>query len=474
MKKTCLLTWLVLFVCLPALWGQNEVAARIDQLLSGNLLVTSDVGISIYDLTDSVPLYVYRDQKMARPASTEKLITSITHLARLGMDCRFANSVAYTGSLDDDGVLHGDLYVHGGFDPEFMDNDMDELITQLKRRGLRRVKGKVYGDVSFMDSLYYGAGWCWDDAPYDFQPMLSPLMFHKGYVEVTAVPGVGSAPAKISVVPASSYYTVDNRTVPYGAGGEEFNVDRDWMHGANRLIFTGDVSRITKKTITVSGSAEFFMQVFLERAREQKMMMKRFGGFKAMPPEATALAEQGHTTADVLHRALKVSDNLSAEALFYHLGAWQKGADSCHVSAADGVKAIKEFIKELGYDPDSYEVHDGCGVSLYDYVTPELMLAYLKYAYQRPEIYKEIFDALPVAGVDGTLKNRMKRGRAFGNVRAKTGSVSGISTLAGYLHTANGHEVAFVIMNQNVMDAKKARTFQDEICELLCSMKTLR
>ena len=471
MRKSCLLTCLVLFVCLPALWGQTTVTAKIDQLLGDDLLVTSDVGISIYDLTDSIPIYTYRDKKMARPASTEKLITSITHLARLGMDCRFTTTVKYTGRLDDDGVLHGDLYVRGGFDSEFMDSNMDELVTDIKRVGLTRVKGKVYGDVSFMDSLYYGAGWCWDDAPYDFQPMLSPLMFHKGYVELTATPdGIGK-PAKIALTPLSSYYSVDNRTVSSQLEGAKFNVDRDWMHNDNKLLLTGYVSAKSNRIITVYGSENFFMHAFMERARGQEITMKRFGGFATTPLDAQMLIEKSHSTADVLHRALKVSDNLSAEALFYHLGAWQKGKDTCSVSAKDGVAAIKQFIKEFGLEPDSYEIHDGCGVSLYDYVTPELMLAYLKYAYQRPEIYKEIFDALPVAGIDGTLKNRMKKGKAFGNVRAKTGSVSGISTLAGYLRADNGHELAFVIMNQDVMDTKKARTFQDRLCELLCTMK---
>lgn len=471
MKKNCLLACFVLFACLPALWGQSAVTAKIDQLLSDDLLVTSDVGISVYDLTDSIPIYNYRDKKMARPASTEKLITSITHLARLGMNCRFTTAVKYTGRIDDDGVLHGDLYVCGGFDPEFMDNDMDELVTDLKRVGLTKVKGKVYGDVSFMDSLYYGAGWCWDDAPYDFQPMLSPLMFHKGYVEVAAMPDGAGKPAKISLTPLSSYYSVDNQTVSSQVESPQFSVNRDWMHNDNRLFLSGNVSAKSNTIITVYGSAEFFMHAFMERAHGQEITMKRFGGFETTPSDAQLFIEKSHTTADVLRRALKVSDNLSAEALFYHLGAWQKGKDSCDISAKDGVVAIKEFIKELGFNSENYEIHDGSGVSLYDYVTPELMLAYLKYAHQRPEIYKEIFDALPVAGIDGTLKGRMRNGKAFGNVRAKTGTVSGISTLAGYLRADNGHELAFVIMNQNVADTKKAHTFQDRVCELLCTMK---
>ncbi|WP_321478802.1 D-alanyl-D-alanine carboxypeptidase/D-alanyl-D-alanine-endopeptidase [uncultured Bacteroides sp.] len=469
MKKSCFFICFVLFVRVSPMWGQG-IASSMNRLLSSNLFATSDVGLSIYDLTDDAPLYVYRDKKMARPASTEKLITSIAYLARLGLSSKFYTRVYYTGHLGRNGTLYGDLYVHGGFDPEFMDSDMDKLIAELKDTGLTKVKGKIYGDVSFMDSLYYGAGWCWDDAPYEFQPMLSPLMLHKGCLEVIATSSLSNKIPQVRIRPFSSYYTVTNKMTSNAEGNKSFSVDRDWMNGGNNLLLTGSVCGTKKKMVTVSRPASFFMHVFMERACRKGILMKCFGGFKMLPSNVTSLLEYSHSTSEVLRPALKESDNLSAEALFYHLGAWHKGVDSCFISAKDGVDAIKGFIDELGYDPDDYEIYDGCGVSLYNYVTPELMLAFLKYAYSKPEIYKELIDALPIAGIDGTLKNRMKKGRALRNVRAKTGSLSGISTLVGYLHAANGHEVAFVIMNQNVMKTKEARAFQDKVCELLCGM----
>ena len=117
------------------------------------------------------------------------------------------------------------------------------------------------------------------------------------------------------------------------------------------------------------------------------------------------------------------------------------------------------------------KIADGCGLSNYDYLSPALLVDFLKFAYSRTDIFRKLYKALPVAGIDGTLKNRMKKGSAFKNVHAKTGSYTAINTLAGYLKMANGHQVAFAIMNQNVLSAAKARNFQNKVCEILVNCK---
>ena len=121
----------------------------------------------------------------------------------------------------------------------------------------------------------------------------------------------------------------------------------------------------------------------------------------------------------------------------------------------------------LGFNPDNYKIADGSGVSMYNYVSPRLLLEYLKYAYYHRGIFLPLYDSLPIAGVDGTLQNRMKQGKAKGNVRAKTGSVTGVSSLAGYVKAGNGHQLAFVIINQNVLKLSRARAFQDKLCDML-------
>ena len=127
---------------------------------------------------------------------------------------------------------------------------------------------------------------------------------------------------------------------------------------------------------------------------------------------------------------------------------------------------MDSLIIGFGFEPQHYDLVDGSGLSLYNYVSAELEIAFLRYAYQRDGIFPALYASLPVAGVDGTLKNRMRRSPARGKVRAKTGTLTGVATLAGYVQASNGHWLAFCIMNQGQCKARSARDFQDRVCTL--------
>ena len=148
--------------------------------------------------------------KLSRPASTMKLLTTITALTYLDTNEPFKTEVWCDGALQGD-TLQGDLYVVGGFDPEFGDDGMNSLVNQIAALPIRVITGKVYGDVSMKDSLHFGSGWAWDDNPEAFQPYLSPLMYDKGTVSVVVTPGAnkGSAP-QVEVLPKSSYYKAND------------------------------------------------------------------------------------------------------------------------------------------------------------------------------------------------------------------------------------------------------------------------
>ena len=128
---------------------------------------------------------------------------------------------------------------------------------------------------------------------------------------------------------------------------------------------------------------------------------------------------------------------------------------------------VNALIRSLGFDPDDYNVADGSGLSLYNYTTPELVVQLLRYAWKRNNIYLHLFPALPIAGVDGTLERRMCSGNAFSNVHAKTGTLRGVSTLAGYATASNGHMICFCIMNQGIRSNSAAHRFQDKVCQII-------
>lgn len=462
-----ILLFLILSSCLPTLWGQEVLSSRINSLLK-TLPEGSEVGISVYDLTTGKSLYTHRDTKLSRPASTMKLLTAITALSRPDADEPFRTEVWYQGTIEQD-TLRGDLYVIGGFDPEFDELSMDTLVNGVAGFPFSVVSGNVYGDLSMKDSLYWGAGWAWDDTPEAYQPYLSPLMYHKGTITVTAVPG--AAPGDTAIVscsPESSYYTLTNTALTRTPSAGKFTVTRDWLRNGNNITVTGNVVGKRSTDINVYSSQDFFMHAFLEKLRSRGIEVPYKYAYSEFIPDSLSacMARWECPVQDVLTQIMKESDNLSAEALLCRLGSQAGGKK--YVSAKEGIAEIEKMITQLGHNPDRYKIADGCGLSNYDYLSPALLVDFLTFAYSRTDVFRKLYKALPIAGVDGTLKYRMKQSKAYKNVHAKTGSYTAINALAGYLKAANGHEIAFAIMNQNILSAAKAREFQDKVCAVLC------
>ncbi|MCR6504869.1 D-alanyl-D-alanine carboxypeptidase/D-alanyl-D-alanine endopeptidase [Bacteroides muris (ex Fokt et al. 2023)] len=489
MKRILLL--LILSVCLLPLWAQEAVAlvkplsARIDALIEHKLPAGSNVAISVYDLTAGKPLYGYQADKLSRPASTMKLLTTITALARPEADEPFRTEVWYQGTIERD-TLQGDVYVIGGFDPEFDEEALDSLVAAVARFPFSVIRGKVYGDVSMKDSLYWGSGWLWDDTPYSFQPYLSPLMLNKGVVKVTATPGERGDSARLECTPASSYYTLTNKTQSRTPSAGRFRVSRDWLVNGNNITVTGNVDARRTGTVNIFSSQDFFMHTFMERLQARGIRCIPTAGAESeafetvVKPSAVAssylfgefrrdslsvrMAFYETPVQDVVKQIMKESDNLNAEAMLCRLGVQSSGKK--RVSAEDGLSAVRMLIKKLGHNPDRYNLADGCGLSNYNYISPELLVSFLRYAYSRTDVFRKLYKALPIGGVDGTLEFRMKKGTpSHRNVHAKTGSFTAVNCLAGYLKARNGHEIAFAVMNQNALSGREARAFQDAVCD---------
>ncbi|MDR3117851.1 MAG: D-alanyl-D-alanine carboxypeptidase/D-alanyl-D-alanine-endopeptidase [Mediterranea sp.] len=466
MRTKILAAALLLIAGLTASRAQDSLQDRLDRLVETALPEASEVGIAVYDLTARKPLYSYQAHKLCRPASTMKLLTVITALSRLKTGETFTTEVWYKGTIVSD-TLRGDLYVVGGFDPEFDDNAMDKLAGRVRTLPFSVIKGKVYGDVTMKDSLYWGSGWAWDDNPASFQPYLSPLIYHKGIVKITATPAAAKGePAILTCEPASTFYTLSNETKTGTPAAGKFSVSRNWLENKNDLVVKGNVDNRRVGEVNVVSSGDFFMHAFIERLQQKGITVQQPCGYAEFVHDATAVhvASTECPLQQVVEQTMKKSDNLNAEALLCKLaGRWK-------ASSADGLAAIKEQIKKVGHDPDNYRIADGCGLSNYNCLSPALLVDFLKYAYSQTYIFQSLYKSLPISGIDGTLQFRMRKGNAaYGKVHAKTGSFTGISALAGYLRTARGHDIAFAIMNQNILSPARANEFQNSLCELLCN-----
>ena len=206
------------------------------------------------------------------------------------------------------------------------------------------------------------------------------------------------------------------------------------------------------------------LDALLQKIRAQGIVVTGSCSEGRVPSDAAILTVRYSAMDPILTKMMKESDNLYAESMLYQVGALSGGTST--VKAAQSEE--KKIIESAGLNASAYRLADGSGLSLYNYLSAECEVMLLRYAYKHKNIFGTLCQSLPSAGVDGTLRRRMRNTAAQGNVMAKTGTLTGIYTLAGYCISPEKHMLAFCILNQGVMHANNARTFQDRVCVALC------
>lgn len=454
-------------VSLPAVsLDMDSVTESIDQIIYEELPEGTDIALMVYDLTNDTTLYAYREKVMCRPASVQKVVTTVTALASLGYDYSFCTSLRTQGKISD-GVLNGDLYLVGGLDPALTENELRSMVSDLKKAGVNRISGTVYADVSAMDSTYWASGWCWDDAPSSFQPYISPLMVHQGYVNIQVKPTVKGQAPDVTVSPGNSILRIDNRARTQDNSLGVLTITRDWMNNDNTVIIEGNCIRRQTKELSVVGSAGFTFSLFREYLADAGISYDNYS-WGTCPVMAHDVSTVSHGLSSIVKEALKESNNLFAEAMFLQTGRIQQPTG---VSFSSASRFTQNFVsRKFGLYPASYNIVDGCGLSVYDYFSPQFMVDMLTFIYSDKDLYSLIYRCLPISGVDGTLKTRLNDKFTLNKVHAKTGSVTGACTLAGYIRTADGRDLAFCIMNEGAIKMAPSRKIQDKICTYLCEL----
>ena len=482
-KTYSLLTFAILFIFSTNIFTQNinknhnagirDLASSINRLIDDPFFEKTLIAIDIFDLTDTVSLFSKNEKLLLRPASNMKLLTSAAALINLGEDYSFRTDLFHTGVINGS-TLYGDLYVVGGFDPDFTENDLDSLFRVIESLGIKNITGGIFGDISKKDSMYWGKGWMWDDDPEPTAPYLSSLNINDNSIEVFVEGSTIDSPAVVTLIPKTEFVNIKNNTVTVGPDvDEDFFVTRYWVNRNNTILIEGKIRKaevldssehLTK--VNLLYPEKYFLTLFKEKLEQQGIKIEKPIEIKIFPENAVYLTSIDRSIDTVLSVVNKESDNLSAEMIIYAMACKDSGSPA---SAANGLLAIKRFIDSLGLNSDNYFIADGSGVSHYNLVSAELLLEALKYMYyERKDLFELFFNSLPIAGEDGTLEKRMKNTSAQRNVHAKTGTLNGVSNLSGYVTARNGHLIAFSIMIQNfVHEYSKARNFQNMICELL-------
>ncbi len=472
MKKIIIGCLLLLQTTSFAQVSKTETVKELSTLLKDKYFQSCQISVDAYNITKNEPIFKHNEKLLFRPASNMKIITSATALQFLSPNFNFTTQVKYDGKIEN-GVLEGDLYFVGGFDPNFTSADLDSLILKLKEFGINKINGNLYTDVSNMDSLDWGLGWMWDDDPaYDF-PHLTPLPINKTCVIVAIEPTEIEEKAKINLIPESNYFKYVNNIITVNDKKSDLLATRDWINNSDSLIFEGNLSvNAISDTVTINikNTNNYFLTLAKEALLKNNIAFDGNCGVKTAEQNLLTVATKERTFGDVIVKLNKNSDNLSAEMTLRAL-AFQKYGK--YASAEKGIKLIDSLVTKIGLNPRNYRFVDGSGVSHYNLVSVELLNRILIYLTQNePELFGILYDSFPIAGVDGTLKYRMKKGNAFNNVHAKTGTLSGVSSLSGYLSAKNGDLISFSINTQNFIGSSKTvRDFQDKICEILSNME---
>lgn len=477
MKKYLCFPLLIIFNLTSFSQSKSTVVSKLDKLLSNKFFESTHVAVDIYDLTTKESLYRKNYKSLMHPASNMKILTSVAGLFFLGPDYNFETTLYYKGEINDN-LLDGDLYVVGGFDPEFSLADLDYFVEAIDSLGIEEINGNLYADVSRIDTLFWGEGWMWDDDPSTDSPYLSSLNINMNSVDVFVIGTKVGERANVVINPYSQYFEIVNETVTVPPDSRNsYWVTRDWINRKNAIIVTGEVREKEKISgnehpfgLNVVQPDMYFLTLFEESLERRGIKINGKKGNFWLPYSALHIRTFLRPFLGVIKGLNKKSLNLNAEMVLYALAEKFFGKPA---TAKNGIKVINTLISLVGMDPTKYKLVDGSGLSRYNLVSAELITEILKYIYyNEPELFSILADSFPIAGVDGTLEERMKGKYTENNVKAKTGTLTGTSTLSGYLTSQNGHQIAFSIMMENYVNSTSiARAFQDEICEILVEYK---
>ena len=475
MKKTLILS-LIYALSLYPQSQVNELKEKIDSIYSNVFFNNSIMSVDIYDLTSGQNLFSKNENTLLSPASNLKILTTSAGLLFLGPNYKFKTTFAYTGEILN-GTLYGDLFVKGGCDPKFSFQDLKLAAKEISKKDIKEITGNIYGDVSMMDSLFWGNGWMWDDDPSTDAPYLTPLNIDANSINIVVKGSKIGEKSNVELIPPDNFIKIFNKsvTVPSDSPSTLY-VNRDWIHRNNNIYVSGNVklsvpdSLIDTTSINVYSPENYFLSLLKDQLENQGITIDGNNFLAKTPDYAKNIYVKERDLENIVITTNKISYNLGAEMIFYTLAEKYFGSPA---HWKNGVKMVDSLISKIGLDPSGYHIVDGSGVSHYNLISTGLILTVLMKLYLNyPDIFKIFYSSLPIAGVDGSLKDRMLESSTKNNVHAKTGSLSGASSLSGYLHSANGHLIAFsIIINNFPGSSKPARMFEDDICKDICNLK---
>jgi D-alanyl-D-alanine carboxypeptidase/D-alanyl-D-alanine-endopeptidase (penicillin-binding protein 4) len=432
--------------------GDEALADAIDAILSDPRLTDSQIGVVVADAETGEVLYDHGGDRRAVPASNTKLATAAAALELLGEDYTFTTE-AVGPAHPEDGVLAGDLHLRGTGDPTMLAEDYGALAAELAASGVSRIEGDLVADDTAFDDTRLGTEWGWSDLQYLYASEVSALTvasgddYNAGTVRVFVDPGANEGEAaEITMVPANDYVTIANDVTTAAAGGDtSISIDRD-PH-TNEIRVSGSIAADhggTYGTRAVIDPAGLAASVFALALAEHGIALD--GEVRTGEDLAVLAGHHSMPLSEMMVHFLKQSNSSHAEALFKVLGYETSGEGTFD----SGKAAVYQGIEKYGVDTGPIRQVDGSGLSRHNLLTPS-MVAELLVGVKDAPWFDTWYAALPIACesdplVGGTLASRMCGTPAAGNVRGKTGSMTSVSALSGYVTDADGRELVFSVL----------------------------
>ena len=448
----------------------TSLRRRLDAVLTDPALAGARIGCRVIEVESGRVLYSYHAADPLIPASNMKLATTAAALELLGRDFRFVTRLGLVGK---------DLVVVGAGDPNVSGRFHDGRITavfedwadRLRSRGITRIEGDLVGDDTLFDRQYRHPTWPASEFSSWYCAPVGALALNDSCVDVWVRPGgAPGRPALVSMEPPGPHHTLVNRAVT-AAAGERPAITARRRPGSAIVEVEGRIplgARPIRRYVAAHDPGRFFLEALKEVLRRKGIAVRGRCRLASAPVEAASMQVLATYTSS-LERTVKVtntrSQNLYAEMLFKLLGARLRGRPG---TFGKGAAVVAEFLRRAGVGEADYVIADGSGLSRRNRLSAMHVTRLLRWMARRPagETYRR---SLATAGTDGGLRRRMTAAPYRGRVHAKTGTLTGVSALSGYVETLDGRLLAFSILFNDMRHctAARAREIQDRVCRLL-------
>ncbi|MEH7254258.1 D-alanyl-D-alanine carboxypeptidase/D-alanyl-D-alanine-endopeptidase [Neobacillus niacini] len=462
----------------PVLAADN-LPQQLNQLLNEEHdLQGAIAGVSIRNAANGEVVYDHMGDIRLRPASNMKLLTAAAALSVLGEDYTFKTELLTEGEVNKK-TLQGDLYLKGKGDPTLLKEDFDHMATELKTLGIQKITGHLIGDDSWYDDIRYSVDLPWSDEQTYYGAQISALTaspthdYDSGSVMIEVKPGNQQGDkAEIKVTPNTDFVKIINQTETGTKDGKkELTFERE--HAKNTIRISGTLpvtSNGQKEWIGVWEPTRYALALFKQSLTEQGIQLS--GKIKTGTTPTESKIVHTHSSiklSELLVPFMKLSNNGHAETLVKEMGKVVTGEGSWE----KGLKVMETELTKFGINTETLVLRDGSGISHVNLV-PAAQLSQLLVAVQQQTWFPAFLHSLPVAGesgkmIGGTLRSRMKSQNVKGKVFAKTGTISTVSTLSGYVQTKSGQTLIFSIMLNNLIDASKGKKIEDKLISIIAS-----